>query len=525
MVWVTITGVILVGLSILVIAILEREIIDRAGAHNREAAFILLSQSVSTTMGQAGGIRNVTALEQLVHEIRKLRPGILRLSVFEVMPESSSLLVSTDPKAVPNALDPQERDEIVAGRSVRQLDESTGERAWRIAAPIIIEGKVVGALHGLFSVREYDELIKQEIEVAKAMGIAVIVLTSATFLLLIRFKVHRPIHRLLDTMQQVEAGDLSRYAPVTGPSEIQEVATQFNRMLARIRTAGVEKDGLLEEIRHFNETLQKRIAAATEELQQANLELIEARLVVERSQHLAALGELSATVAHELGNPLNVLSGHLQLLTHSEGSANRDRHLAVIRSEVDRMVAIIKQLLNQTHVPHRSTPVDLNRTIREVLTLLSLSLSRQHIILKLDLQGGLPPVAGDPRALHGLLFNLVTNAKQAMPSGGELTIRTRATREAELPGTVIVSKATQIDRGVVRLTIADTGKGIPPEHLSKIFEPFFTTRRDEGGTGLGLAICQRVVTDSGGRFAVRSQVGQGAEFIVDLPMWNAEREV
>jgi signal transduction histidine kinase len=298
------------------------------------------------------------------------------------------------------------------------------------------------------------------------------------------------------------------------------MATQFNRMISARRQAWEERDCLLAEVQHFNETLQKRVVEATEELQHANDELVEARLAIERSQRLAALGELSATVAHELGNPLNALSGHLQMLTQACDSSSRQRHLAIIRSEVDRMVAIIKQVLDQTRVRLRSAPMDINSSIQEVLSLLSPGLPRQHITVKTDLQADLPPIVGDPRALHGLLFNLTTNAVQAMPSGGELTIRTRAVCSTELPGTVIVSEGAPVNGTTVRLTIADTGKGMHPEHLSRIFEPFFTTRHDQGGTGLGLAICHRVVTDSGGRLAVRSEVGQGTEFTIDLPIWK-----
>jgi len=172
----------------------------------------------------------------------------------------------------------------------------------------------------------------------------------------------------------------------------------------------------------------------------------------------------------------------------------------------------------------RSAPVDLNGTIHEVTTLLATSLPRQHVILKTDLESGLPPVAGDARALHGLLFNLVTNAVQAMPLGGELTIRTRVARGEKIPGSVLVGEDALNDETIVRLTITDTGTGIPAEHLPRIFEPFFTTRHDQGGTGLGLAICHRVVTDSGGRLAVKSQVGHGTEFTIDLPICNTEQE-
>lgn len=187
------------------------------------------------------------------------------------------------------------------------------------------------------------------------------------------------------------------------------------------------------------------------------------------------------------------------------------------------MVAIIRQVLNQTRVRLQSTPLNLNSTIHEVLSLLSPGMTRRHVTVKTDLQDDLPLVAGDPRALHGLVFNLVSNAKQAMPSGGELMIRTRVAVGTELPGTVIVSEGVLVNVGAVRLTIGDTGNGIPPEHLAQIFEPFFTTRHEQGGTGLGLTMCHRVVTDSGGRLAVKSDVGQGTEFTVDLPIWNERR--
>lgn len=518
MAWFIVTGAMLVALSIVAMALLESEIVNEAGAHNRQVAFLRIAEFMGDMIGKTGNIRDVTKLQELIQDVHEIRAGVKRLSVFEITPDSSSLVFSTDPKAVPPALDLRERTEVQAGRSVMQIDESSAERGWRITAPITIDGKVVGALRGLYSVKEYDDLVKQEMALSETIGIGVVIITAVVFLLLIRIKIHRPVQRLLIAMRNVESGNLSSDVSIEGPVEIKELTTQFNRMLSARRRAWAEKDRLLAEVRHFNETLQKRVAEATEELQQANLELVEARIGIERSQRLAALGELSATVAHELGNPLNALSGHLQMLSHAGDSASRQRHLAVIRSEVDRMVAIIRQVLNQTRVRLRSAPLNLNSTVHEVLSLLSQGLTRRHVTFKTDLQGDLPLVAADPNALHGLVFNLVSNAKQAMPSGGELTIRTRATGSTDLPGTVIVSEGALVNGTAVRLTIADTGNGIPPEHLCRIFEPFFTTR--QGGTGLGLAICHRVVADSGGRLAVKSEVGRGTEFTVDLPIWK-----
>jgi two-component system NtrC family sensor kinase len=522
MVWVTLTGAILVALSIVVFALLESKIVDQAGAQNRQVAFVRIAEFIGDMIGKTGGLRDLTKLQEVIYDVRDVRTGIKRLSVFGITPESSSLILSTDPRMAPQTLDLQERTEVQAGRSVMQLDESSTERGWRITAPITIDGKVIGALRGFFSVKEYDDLIKQEIELGKTVGITVVLVTSLMFVLLIRIKIHRPVQQLLMAMRNVEAGDLSGDVSIPSPVEIREVTAQFNRMLACVRIAGLEKDRLLMEIRHFNETLQRRVADATDELQQTNLELVEARLAVERNQRLAALGELSATVAHELGNPLNALSGHLQMLAHADNLSNPQRHLAVIRSEVDRMVGIIKQVLDQTCVPLRPAPVNLNNAIEKVLSLLAPGLQKQHVTLKTDLQADLPPVSGDHRALHGLLFNLATNAVQAMPCGGELILRTCSVSNTEPPGTVIVSEGALVNGTTVRLTIADTGNGIPAEHMSRIFEPFFTTRHEQGGTGLGLAICHRVVTDSGGRLAVKSEIGQGTAFTVDLPIWEEQ---
>ena len=141
----------------------------------------------------------------------------------------------------------------------------------------------------------------------------------------------------------------------------------------------------------------------------------------------------------------------------------------------------------------------------------------QRITVKTDLLPELPPVTGDRHALHGMLFNLVTNAVQAMPQGGEINIATTRVLSDAIAGTVVLEGTPALDAGVVRLTIRDTGHGIPPDHLSRVFDPFFTTRPREGGTGLGLAICRRVVSSSGGRLAVQSTIGHGTLFTIDLP--------
>jgi two-component system, NtrC family, sensor kinase len=520
LVWVVIVGIALVGLTIAIINLLDRQIIEQAAARNMHAEFLRAASSVSRIISKSGDLYDVDALREAIEDIFELRPGIRRLSVYKVSPTSSILILSSDSATVPPSLSEYERSEIAAGRSVTHFDASLTDRAWLITAPITVNGQVVGALRGRFSLWKYDRLIWQEGQLALDFGVGAIIITSLVFLLLIRLKVHRPIGQLLRAMRRAEAGDLTGHAPLTGPAEIQEVATQFNRMLDRVREAISVKEALLGEIQGFNDMLRRRVAETKEELYRANAMLVEARIQTERAEKLAALGELSAVVAHELGNPLNSISGHLQLSLKEGDRKERHRHLTIIRSEIDRMATIIQHILESTRLHVQSAPVDLNEVIRGIEGLIAPSLSGKRIVFKMDLAAQLPSVAGDQRALHGMIFNLVTNAIQAMPEGGELTVKTLYAIDDRVEGTLVIRGDAALKKGGVRLILRDTGRGIPSDHLAKIFEPFFTTRHNGGGTGLGLAICHRVVSSVGGRMAVHSVVGHGTCFTVDLPIWN-----
>ncbi|HZH48765.1 MAG TPA: ATP-binding protein [Nitrospira sp.] len=524
LIWVVITGIVLVGLAILLIHVLDRQIIEQAAARNMHAEFLRAASSVSRIISKSGNIHNVNALEEAFEDIFELRPGIRRLSVYEISPQASLLVHSSDLETVPKTLNETELGEIKAGRSLAEFDSLTSDRAWLITAPIFLEGQVIGALRGRFSLWKYDRLIQQESQLAQDVGVGAVILTSLVFLALIRIKVHRPIGELLRAMRRAETGDLTSQAPLNGPADIQEVSKQFNRMLDRVREGVAAREELLGKIRGFNEILTKRVAETRNDLQRANTMLVEARIQTERAEKLAALGELSAVVAHELGNPLNSISGHLQLLMKEADPKEGQRHLAIIRSEIDRMVTIIQHILESTRLQVQSVPVDLNQLIRDIQKLIAPGLSeKKHIVLKMELDESLPCVAGDPRALHGMIFNLVTNAIQAMPAGGELSVKSFQPVDERVEGMIIIQGDASLKKGTVRLKLSDTGQGIPSDRLIKIFEPFFTTRQNMGGTGLGLAICHRVVSSLGGRMVVQSVVGQGSCFTIDLPVWSEPR--
>ncbi|MGH7368057.1 MAG: PAS domain S-box protein [Candidatus Rokuibacteriota bacterium] len=223
-----------------------------------------------------------------------------------------------------------------------------------------------------------------------------------------------------------------------------------------------------------------------------------------QADKLAALGTLSAGIAHEINNPIGIISSRVEvMLLEAEGGelpAELRKDLDVILRHARRVAAITQALLSFARQSSGARePVNLNRVVQELVQLAQKDMSRARVEVTLKLDETLPGILADANAIGQVLLNLLTNARGAMPEGGEITIET-----GRLPAT-----------GSVRLLVRDTGAGIPPEILPKIFDPFFTTKPD--GTGLGLAISHGIVHDHHGTVAVRSEPGQGTTFTLTFP--------
>jgi PAS domain S-box-containing protein len=225
-----------------------------------------------------------------------------------------------------------------------------------------------------------------------------------------------------------------------------------------------------------------------------------------QADKLAALGTLSAGIAHEINNPIGIISSRVEvMLLEAEGSdlpPEIRKDLDVILRHARRVAAITQGLLSFARVSSGVRgPVNLNRVAEEILQLVQKDMSRAHVVVTMKLDESLPSIVADSNAIGQVLLNLLTNARSAMTNGGgEVTIET-----GYLPAT-----------GSVRLVVRDTGPGIAPEILPKIFDPFFTTKPD--GTGLGLSISHGIVHDHHGTLAVRSDVGKGTAFTLTLPV-------
>jgi PAS domain S-box-containing protein len=224
---------------------------------------------------------------------------------------------------------------------------------------------------------------------------------------------------------------------------------------------------------------------------------------VQQVEKMAAIGTLSAGLAHEINNPIGVIASRVECMlweADEQGLSEMVRgDLQVIAKHADRVARITQGLLSfSRQQAWRLSPVDVNTVVEEALVLVEKQLAREQVTLERDLPPGLPAVLGSANHLEQVLLNLVTNAREAMPEGGRLRVATRR------------------NGGSIEVEVTDTGKGIPAEHLSKVFDPFFTTK--EKGTGLGLAISYGIVRDHGGTLTVRSREGAGTTFLVTVPV-------
>ena len=244
----------------------------------------------------------------------------------------------------------------------------------------------------------------------------------------------------------------------------------------------------------------------------ADFTAVERELV--QAEKTSLLGQLASGLAHEMGTPLNVITGNAQYLLRKVPVEDPRRPaLEQIISQAQRIAAMIRRLLDVSRPAEaRLVPVDLSAVIRQTLEIVP-GVSR-GIEVRCDLDPGVGLVLADPKLIEHALMNLIVNACQAMPEGGRLWVATRAEAAADAASAPFVV-----------VTVSDTGCGIPPENLPRIFEPFFTTKPLPEGTGLGLAIVERIVRQHGGRVDVESVVGRGTTATLRLrpvPLGGAE---
>jgi len=379
-------------------------------------------------------------------------------------------------------------------------------------------GKKIIAVWSYFAPLRLGLVIKQDTSEAFAsvayirrLAIIVGLITLLVVLALSAFvakSIARPIKKLHAGVEKAGAGDLTFKVATTSRDEIGQLSRAFDDMTANLGRITASRDDLDKEIaerkraesglresearlRNYSKNLEKTVEERTGELKS-----IQAKLLVK--ERLAAIGQLSSIVGHELRNPLGVIGNSVYYLNMKlkDRDGNISKHLGILEREVRRSNRIISDLLDfsRARAPQLRTG-DINSQIRETLDNINIP---ENIILDLDGMGDLPAFPFDADQIHQLIVNLVSNSMQAMTDGGTLSIRTGA------------------NGGFAVISFEDTGVGIPSEDLKKIFEPLYTTRAV--GTGLGLSIVKGIVERHNSTITVESTAGEGTVFTVRFPL-------
>ena len=254
--------------------------------------------------------------------------------------------------------------------------------------------------------------------------------------------------------------------------------------------------------------LRARVREATNELQKRNQQLEETNLELWRTNRrmnelgrLAAAGQTAAQFAHEVGTPLNLISGHVQLLKSDLGRDSRDAEsrIRTISAQIERIERIVRRMLDNTRFETELAPLDLNAVLRKLCDAMSPAFDKRDIRLVEKFAENLPLMAGSSDRLQQLFLNLVNNSLDAMPDGGEIQIHTSFIDMPFKPPRIVVD-------------FIDTGLGMTPEVMSHIFDPLYTTKARGQGTGLGLVIVSQIVSEHAGKVEVESELGKGTRF-------------
>jgi two-component system NtrC family sensor kinase len=500
--------VILIVVSVLSIATTaSRLIIERQARLLLREEYLTLVRQIGAGIGTIQELRDRLVLEDELAKLREIDPEIVLMEIFDFTAGVPQMTAQSG-KAVgglSSLPDEAEIEMLRRGVPTARLAEVRGQLFWEIRAPVQIGQRPSGLVLAQISLRRFEALVARDRLYAFVITGVVAAVILIFLVWYLRRRIGQPIASLVAEMAHVEAGDLERRVVIDSQDEIGALAAQFTRMLLRI------KEGT-EEVRRLNGSLHEKVEQATlevnrryEDLVRVNRRLSEMQLRLAHSERLAAAGQMAAALAHKLGTPLHSTLGHLQRLKRDTSEEKREERLKIIESQLERMVQSIQEVLETVRKPiPRMGPVEVNPLLKGLLDLIMPGIFLRGLEVKTLFEEKLPIVLGDAGELQEVFLNLLTNAMDAMPDGGVLSIE------------------TQSAAGAIRVTITDTGIGITEADLPKVFEPFFTTKDRGKGTGLGLSICLNIIKAHKGEIEVESRRSAGTTFIITLPVRDHE---
>lgn len=395
--------------------------------------------------------------------------------------------------------------DAVLGRGATWLDSAFVVNDWYVSAyePIVnAANQRIGMLYVGYLEKPFRQAKYAVLAIICVIFLVVMAL-SAWFSVRLARSIFQPVERMNATMQQFEEGQSNaRVGSVSARDEIGALAGHLDHLLQTV-------DDKTQALQRWGEQLDAKVADRTRELEQANTTLKQAQQQLVKSEKLAAIGQLTASIAHEINNPIAVIQGNLDLMRETLGERAHDvgREMKLLDEQVERMRLIVTQLLQYarpTEYAGYVEALDVNRVLADSLVLVAHLLTNRRIEVARHANAS-TPVGLNRQELQQVVINLLVNAIQAMPNGGELTLSTRDW---------IDDAGGAVCKGAC-IEVRDTGPGLTASAMDRLFKPFFTTKND--GNGLGLWISQGLVERYGGRIsAANADGGTGACFTIWL---------
>jgi signal transduction histidine kinase len=472
----------LVNLIIVVLILGSAFVVERrqraAIVQEVEKRALVLAESLAATVTGDLLTYNYVSIEQTTLQFSK-KPDL----VYAIVLDKEGNVAAQFIRDYPLSRILQRPGSVKAGQAVidqLHLPGTERETVHDVKLPVTVEGspdvwgviRLGVSLHGM-----YQEITRTRWQLVGFVVLGLL-LGSAASLILAR-RMARPIQAIMQGVAAIGRGDFGHRIEVTSQDELGQLSIAFNDMstqLARVRE------------------LEERLR---------------------RADRLAALGTMAAGIAHDIRNPLTSILIFSQLMSlHHDDPDVREKFNRVVPRELERVQAVIEDMMELARpaAMHRE-PVNLNELVTQVLELYESQASAQTIKIGRKYEQELPFCMADRKRLHRCFSNIVSNGIQAMPNGGDLTLRTHQVPTMVFPNSGLPDPRPE---PAIQVTISDTGQGIPPDRLSRIFDPFFTTK--EKGMGLGMAITHRIIEDHKGTIDVHSEVDLGTTFTVHLPL-------
>jgi signal transduction histidine kinase len=479
---------VVVALVLTVESMLEIRLFEKSAERDLRETGLVTAEAVVDDLELRRGPWIPSEIEEGLREFARGVPSIRAISLVRMQDGAAAVVASTASSESDNAI-ALAKETITSGEQGWQDDGALTRLALRTSPGAGGDAAVVVTLSlaAASQLRTRGRLVSLWL-VPLAIVVLTLVLDQA-----LRRVVYRPIAAIRQTMARAGAGELAARVEVARSDEMGEVATGLNQMLERLAD--------------FNLALEDRIRTVTSALDRSHTERIDSyqrmlamRDALAEAERLAAVGQTAASVAHQVGTPLNLISGHVQLLLAQGGlPPDTERRLRLVQDQISKVTHAVRGLVEHVRRPGPDTPIDVGDLLGSIGVLVRPRLGASGIRLTEEIASGLPKVRGDRSELEMALLNLVSNAVDAMPSGGDLRVA-----------------ASAMDDGL-QIAVADSGSGIPPDLLPRIFEPWVTTKPPGRGTGLGLSITRDVVARMGGTIAAAAGRGQGTVITITLP--------